>query len=403
MLLFVYFCAMVQSFPTGDFEMKATTFFGLEETLSQELVKLGARDVKQFTRGVAFTGDMGFMYKANLCLRTALKILMPLYGFKAKNEQQLYDGIKDFHWEKYLSPSDTIAIDASANSDFFNHTLFVSQKAKDAICDRFREKTGSRPSVDLDRPTLRIYIHIYDDEVGVSLDSSGEALFKRNYRVDIDKAPMKENLAAGIIMLSGWQPHLPLIDGMCGSGTLAIEAALWANNVPAGIFRDGFGFMKWRNYDETLYDTIYDGCLNRIKENTVNILANDISKSVLKKAEENIREAKVDDVVKTSNLDFFDLKPAKQVGTVILNPPYGERLEFENITGFYKEIGNKLKKDFTGMNAWIISSHAEAIKSIGLRPTRKITLYNGQLECKLLKFELYSGSKKDKYLQQDNA
>lgn len=388
---------MVQTFPTGDFEMKATTFFGLEDTLASELMKLGARDIKPFTRGASFTGDMGFMYKANLCLRTALKILMPLYGFKAKNEQQLYDGFKDFHWEKYLGTSDTLAIDASVNSDFFNHTLYVSQKAKDAICDRFREKTGARPSVDIDRPTLRIYVHIYGDEVGVSLDSSGDALFKRNYRVDIDKAPMKENLAAGIIMLSGWQPHLPLIDGMCGSGTLAIEAALWANNVPAGIFREHFGFMSWRNYDETLYNTILDGCISRIKENELNILANDISRPVIKKAQDNLRAAKLDDVVKTSNIDFFDLKPSKQVGTLVLNPPYGERLEFENITGFYKEIGNKLKKDFSGMTAWIISSHAEAIKSIGLRPTRKITLYNGQLECKLLKFEMYSGSKKDQY------
>lgn len=378
--------------------MKATTFFGLEETLAAELLKLGAKDIVPFTRGVAFSGDMGFMYKANLCLRTALKILVPLFGFKAKNELQLYDGIKSFHWEKYLSESDSLAIDASVNSDFFNHTLYVSQKAKDAICDRFREKTGRRPDVDLDHPTLRIYIHIYGDEVGVSLDSSGDTLFKRNYRVDIDKAPMKENLAAGIVMLSGWQPHLPLIDGMCGSGTMAIEAALWANNIPAGIFRKEFGFMKWRDYDETLYHTILDGAISRIKENEVHILANDISRPVLKKAEENIRTAKVEDVIKTSCMDFFDLKPEKQVGTLLLNPPYGERLEFEDITGFYKEIGNKLKKDFTGMNAWIISSHMDAIKSIGLKPSRRITLYNGQLECKLLKFELYGGSKKGKYM-----
>ncbi|MBS1637226.1 MAG: class I SAM-dependent RNA methyltransferase [Bacteroidetes bacterium] len=385
---------MLHAFPPGDFEMKATTFFGLEETLVDELLKLGARDIKQFTRGVAFTGDLGFMYKANLCLRTALKILMPLYGFKARNEQQLYDGIKDFHWEKYIGTQDSLAIDSTVNSDRFNHTLFVSQKAKDAICDRFREKTGARPNVDLDNPTLRIYIHIYGDEVAVSLDSSGDALFKRKYRVDIDKAPMKENLAAGIIMLSGWQPHLPLIDGMCGSGTMAIEAAMWASNIPAGVFRKEFGFMKWRNYDEKLFDTIHEGCINRIKDTPLNIWANDISKPVLDKARENMKTAKLDDVIKTTNMDFFDLRPEKQVGTLVLNPPYGERLEFEDITGFYKEIGNKLKKDFTGMNAWIISSHVEAIKSIGLRPTRKITLYNGQLECKLLKFEMYSGTKK---------
>jgi len=381
--------------------MKATTFFGLEETLASELLKLGAKDIKPFTRGVSFTGDAGFLYKANLCLRTALKVLVPLYSFKARNEQQLYDGFKDFHWEKYLGTSDSLAIDSTLNSDHFDHSLYVSQKSKDAICDRFREKTGARPSVDLDDPTLRIYVHIYDTEVNVYLDSSGDTLFKRNYRVEIDKAPMKENLAAAMIMLSGWQPHLPLIDGMCGSGTLPIEAALWANNVPAGIFRKGFGFQRWRGYDEKLYEVIVDSSLNKIKDNTLNIWANDISKPVINMARQNMAQAKLDDVIRTTNMDFFDLKPEKQVGTLVLNPPYGERLEFADITGFYKEIGNKLKKDFSGMTAWIISSHAEAIKSIGLRPTRKITLYNGQLECKLLKFEMYSGSKRDQYVQQD--
>ncbi|MGZ3932304.1 MAG: THUMP domain-containing class I SAM-dependent RNA methyltransferase, partial [Bacteroidia bacterium] len=224
-----------------DYEMKATTLFGLEEVLSNELLKLGAKNIEPFKRGVSFTGDKGFMYKANLCLRTALKILVPLYKFKAANDKQLYDNIKEYPWENFIGVKNSIAIDAVHNSEFFNHSLYIEQKTKDAICDRFREKQNARPDVNLVSPDLRIYIHIFKDEVSVSLDSSGDILFKRGYREDIDKAPMKEVLAAGMVLLSGWQPHLPLIDGMTGSGTLAIESALYANNIPAGIFRKEFG------------------------------------------------------------------------------------------------------------------------------------------------------------------
>jgi putative N6-adenine-specific DNA methylase len=379
---------------TEDFEMKATTLFGLEETLASELLKLGAKNIEPFKRGVSFTGDLGFMYKANLCLRTALKILVPKFKFTASSDKELYDQMKQIEWENYMKVDDTLAIDAVHNSEFFNHSLYIEQKTKDAICDRFREKQNARPSVDLNDPTLRIYVHIFKDQVSVSFDSSGNILFKRNYREDINEAPMKEVLAAGMVLLSGWQPHLPLIDGMCGSGTLAIEAALYANNIPAGIFRDGFGFMKWPNYDEELFNKIHEGAISKIKNSTPNILANDIDKLVIDIAKHNSTVAKVDDSIQFSNASFFDLKPDKPMGTILLNPPYDERMKQEDIVSFYKQIGDKLKKDFGGWSCWLITSNEDAMKSIGLRPSRRITLYNGSLECRLLKYEMYSGTKK---------
>lgn len=377
-----------------DFEMKATTFHGLEDVLVNELMKLGARDIVPFKRGVSFTGDKGFMYKANLCLRTALKVLVPIYSFTANNEHELYEKMKEYEWEELLNVDDTLAINATVNSDEFNHSLYVSQKTKDAICDRFVEKFDVRPNVDLDRPTLRIYVHIFRNQVNVSLDSSGDSLFKRGYRVDIDTAPMKEVLAAGMVLLSGWQPHLPLIDGMCGSGTLGIEAALYANNIPPGVFREEFGFMKWHDYDKELWDKIYESTINRIKDDMPNIISSDIDIVPLEMAKRNGAVAKVDDVIQYEHISFFDLMPTKPHGTILLNPPYDERIKMEDTNAFYKQIGDKLKKDFGGWTCWIISSNMEAIKSIGLHPSKKMTLFNASLECKLLKYEMYSGSKK---------
>ena len=379
----------------GDFEMKATTFHGLEDVLVNELLKLGAKNIEPFKRGVAFTGDKGFMYKANLCLRTALKVLVPLFSFHADNEHELYENIKKFEWETLLGTDDTLAINATVNSEIFNHSLYVSQKTKDAICDRFVDKFSVRPDVNLDRPTIRIYVHIFQNFVNVSLDSSGDSLFKRGYRVDIDTAPMKEVLAAGMVLLSNWQPHLPLIDGMCGSGTLGIEAALFANNIPPGVFREEFGFMKWRDYDKELWDTIYTSSINRIKDDMPNIISSDIEIIPLEMAKRNGAVAKVDDVIQYEHISFFDLMPTKPHGTILLNPPYDERIKMEDTNAFYKQIGDKLKKDFGGWTCWIITSNMEAMKCIGLHPSKKMTLFNASLECKLLKFEMYSGSKKE--------
>jgi putative N6-adenine-specific DNA methylase len=226
------------------------------------------------------------------------------------------------------------------------------------------------------------------------LDSSGEPLYKRGYRSDINEAPMKEVLAAGLVKLSGWEKHLQLVDGMCGAGTIAIEAALWANNIPPGYYRNEFAFMRWHNFDEKLYDTIYESAISKIKNDPVDIIANELDKSTHKKSIINTKNAKVDDSVKCLDQDFFDLMPTRGGGVVILNPPYGERIPVPEIEKMYKQIGDKLKKDYKGYSAWIISSSPEAIKSIGLRPSRRIHIFNGSLECRFLKFELYDGSKK---------
>jgi putative N6-adenine-specific DNA methylase len=379
---------------TGDFEMKVTTFFGLEEILAKELQQLGGKNIEEFKRGVSVVGDMGFLYKANLCLHTALKVIIPIAKFTANNEQELYDGIKQIAWEKFISNSDTLMVEGVTNSEIFTHSLFVSQKVKDGIVDRFRDKTGSRPDVDLIHPSFRLYVHIFKNEVSLHLDSSGEPLYKRGYRSDINEAPMKEVLAAGLIKLSGWEKHLQLIDGMCGAGTLAIEAALWVNNIPPGYYRNEFGFMRWHNFDEKLYDTIYESSISKIKNDPVEIIANELETVTYKKAITNCKNAKVDDAVTCTNQNFFDFTPTRGGGVVILNPPYGERMPVEEIEKLYKEIGNKLKKDFKGFNAWIITSNPEGVKSVGLRPSRRIHLFNGSLECRFLKFELYEGSKK---------
>ena len=379
---------------TGDFEMKVTTFFGLEEILAKELQQLGGRDVAVFKRGASVTGDIGFLYKANLCLHSALKVLIPVTKFEANTEQELYDNIKLIEWENFISVTDSIMVESVLNSDIFVHSLFVSQKVKDGIVDRFREKAGSRPDVDLIRPNFKLYIHIYKNEVTVNLDSSGEPLYKRGYRSDINQAPMKEVLAAGLVKLSGWEPHLLLIDGMCGAGTIAIEAALWANNIPPGYYRNDFTFMRWRNFDEKLYDIVYESAINKIKNNNVEIIANEIDEVTIKKARINVQNAKVDDVVKCNHQSFFDITTERKAGVIILNPPYNERMPLAETEKLYKEIGDKLKKDFKNFVAWIITSAPEGVKSVGLRPSRKIQLYNGSLDCRFLKYELYEGTKK---------
>jgi putative N6-adenine-specific DNA methylase len=383
----------------GDFEMRVTTFFGLEEILAKELQQLGGRDVKVFKRGASVTGDLGFLYKANLCLHSALKVLIPITKFEANSELELYNAIKDIQWEKFIELTDSIMIESVLNSEIFDHSLFVSQKVKDGIVDRFREKTGRRPDVDLIRPAFKLYVHIYKNEVTLNLDSSGEPLYKRGYRSDINEAPMKEVLAAGLVKLSGWESHLLLIDGMCGAGTIAIEAALWANNIPPGYYRNDFIFMKWRNFEEPLYNMIYDSSLNKIKEHKVEIIANEIDERTIKKARINVKNAKVDDVVNCNHQSFFDLMPQRSGGVVILNPPYNERMPLDETEKLYKEIGDKLKKDFKNFAAWIITSSPEGVKSVGLRPSRKIQVYNGSLECRFLKYELYEGTKKIHKLQ----
>ncbi len=374
--------------------MTATTMYGLEDILAEELLKLGGREIKTYNRIVNFVGDKGFMYKANISLRTALRILKPIHTFKAENEAQLYGRIFEMPWEDIFGLENTFAIDSTVNSTLFNHSKFLSQKSKDAIADRFRDKFGKRPNVDLEKPDIRINIHVREDDFTVSLDSSGESLHKRGYREGTGVAPINEVLAAGLVMLTDWTPPINFIDPMCGSGTIAIEAALIANNIPAGYFRNEFGFEKWKDFDADLFQVIMDSAIKKISDDDrTRIYASDINRQDLEKAQENIVNAKVEDTVKTFRSSIEDYTPPPGKGTVIINPPYGERMG-ENVNELYKSIGDVFKKKYAGYDCWIITSNMEAIKHIGLKPTRKITVFNGPLECRFLKFSIYEGTKK---------
>ena len=382
---------------SGDFEMTATTLFGLEAVLADELNKLGAKQVQVGKRAVTFIGDKGFMYKANFCLRTGLRILVPIQQFTVRDEHNLYDRVQQIDWSTYLKVDDFLAISCSLNTDIFNHTQYISQKTKDAIVDQFRAKTGKRPSVDLENPTLRIHVHIEGNLCTLSLDSSGIPLYKRGYREQVNLAPINECLAAGMILLSGWKPGAqPFYDPMCGSGTFSIEAGLIACNIPPGFFRQSFGFQKWEDYDADLFKTITESAIGKISEKKFNIFASDISPEAVEKATKNIENAGLTDLIAVQAVPFADIDPIEGGGVVFLNPPYGERLSDFDLNLLYKEIGSVLKKKFQGYQCWIISSNFEAINHIGLHPTKKRTLLNGALECKFQCYELYKGSKKQK-------
>lgn len=377
--------------------MVAKTLFGFEDLLANELKTLGAMHVVKGVRNVSFEGDKGFMYKANLCLRTAIKILKPIQSFKVRNEQDLYDKIYRMHWDKYLDATDTLAVDATVSSKMFTHSKFIALKTKDAIVDKFRNTEGKRPNIDLSHPNLRVNVHIQNDYCTISLDSSGDSLHKRGYRTSTNIAPINEVLAAGLIMLSGWDGQSDLLDPMCGSGTICIEAAMIACNIPANINRNEFGFELWKDFDEELYEKIEASCLNKIREFHHNIYGYDKAPSAMRKAKDNARNANLYDYIKIEHEDFFNTsKKGDDKLHIIFNPPYGERLPID-VNLFYEKIGDTLKQEYTNTEAWFITSNMEGLKCVGLRPSKKIKLFNGKLESRLVKYEIYAGSKKAKY------
>lgn len=373
--------------------MVAKTQFGLEEVLADELRKLGAEKVEAHNRAVSFEGDLRLMYKANLYLRTALKVLLPIAKFKATSERDLYEEIRRMQWDQYLDVDGTLAIHSSVKSDFFNHSQYISQKTKDAIVDGFRDKYGRRPSVDLTHPDLSIDIHIFKDDVTVSLDSSAESLHRRGYRGENTLAPINEVTAAGMILLTGWDGKGNFVDPMCGSGTLLIEAALYAKNIPANALRKQFGFERWKNFDPTIWQAVKDDAQANIRECEARFFGSDKTFKAIDIARGNVERAGLDEDIRLSNKRFEEVIPPAGGGILIMNPPYGERLPIEEINAFYKMMGDKMKKDFKGYTAWIISSNIEAMKKIGLAASKRLSLYNGALECKYNKFELYEGSR----------
>ena len=377
--------------------MVAKTQFGLEEVLATELRNIGATDVEVHNRAVSFTGDLRIMYKANLWLRTALKVLLPIEKFRAKNETQLYDGIKKIKWDDYIDKEGRFVIRTSLKSDFFNHSQYVSLKSKDAIADQFRDKYGIRPSVDLTHPDLSIDIHINKDEVTVSLDSSAESLHRRGYRTDSTLAPINEVTAAGMILLTGWNGEGNYVDPMCGSGTLLIEAAMIAKNMPPNLNRAQFGFERWKNYDPALFAQVREEAVAAIRESKASIFGSDKTFKAIEISRENITRAGLDEDIKVSNKRFEEVKGPEGGGIMIINPPYGERLPIEEIGAFYKMMGDQMKKEFDGYDVWVISSNIPALKMTGLAPSKKIMLYNGALECRFHKFEIYKGTRREKF------
>ncbi len=382
-----------------SFKMVAKTLFGFEEILARELKNLGAQKVMAGNRVVSFYGDTGFMYKANLCCRTAIKILKPIISKKIRNEQDLYDFIQSIKWSEYLSEDDTFVIHSTVNSTLFTHSRFIALKTKDAIVDKFRKETGIRPNVDLDHPDLSIDIHIQQDLCTVSIDSSGGSLHHRGYRTATNIAPINEVLAAGLLLLSGWDGQSDFLDPMCGSGTMAIEAAMIACNIPANLNRKEFAFEKWLDWDMDLFEKIEEACLNKTRDFHYSIIGMDKAPSAVRKAQKNVENANLTDFIKIKEGDFFET--AKEVEGplhIVFNPPYDERLEI-NVSEFYSQIGDTLKQNYPGTNAWFITSNLEGLKHVGLRPSRKIKVFNGKLEARLVKYEMYAGSKKAKFQQ----
>lgn len=378
------------------FDIVAKTLFGLEEVLKSEIEKIGGTDIEILSRAVKFKGNQAVLYKSNLHLRTAIKILKPIASFIVNNEEQLYRNIKNISWNDYLSENQTFAIDGTTSGEIFKHSKYVALKAKDAIADRFREKTGVRPSVDTENPDLRINIQISGTNCNVSLDSSGAPLGKRGYRLHQLLAPISENLAAGMILLSGWDKKSNFIDPMCGSGTIPIEAALIAANIAPGRLRS-FAFEKWKDFAPFLWKRIKNEAEKQIIPFKGKIFGHDSDVNAVRYSALNAQNAMVEDFIDIDKKDFFKDEFGFNDGIVMINPPYGERLnEEDEIIPMYKEIGNKLKHSYENCSAWIISGNLNAIKFIGLKPSKKIALFNGPIECKFHKFELYKGTKKQK-------
>lgn len=376
-----------------NIKIQVKTFFGLEEVLADELKKLGGREVEIKNRAVNCEGDLGFLYKINYSCRTALKILVPILTFKAWDENRFYDKLFDFPWDEIMSVDQTFAIDATVYSERFKHSQFMSLKMKDAIVDYFKFKFRKRPDVDTKNPQIKFHLHIDRELVTISLDSSGDALFKRGYRQEQTAAPINEVLAAGMLQLAGWDGKGIFLDPMCGSGTLLIEAAMVAMGLPAQLYRKSFAFQNWKNYDAELFAKIKEFRVNRIKEFEGKIVGYDTDARAINAAKINIEAAELEDVIEVRKQDFFESKKEHFPLLMVFNPPYDERLEI-NDDEFYKKIGDTFKKSYPNTLAWMISADLEANKKIGLRPSRKIKLFNGKLECRFMQFEMYEGTKK---------
>ena len=380
----------------SEFTMIAKTFKGLEEVLAGEIAGIGGNDIELGRRAVTFRGDQGVLYRANLWLRTASRVLVPITTFRAGDADAVYEEMKKIDWERYMDLSTSFSIDATVYSETFKHSRYVTYKVKDAIVDQFNEKYGKRPNVQITEPDLYINVHIAEQQVTISLDSSGESLHKRGWRVANTEAPINEALAAGMLLMAGWKGQSDLYDPMCGSGTMLVEAALIALNIPPGIFRKHFAFENWKDFNKDLFDTVSEDDSDE-REFTHHIYGSDAGYYAVQAALKNIRAAGLQKYIDVKQIRIEEIK--HEQGTpgalVMINPPYGERLaQNKDVLNLYSEMGKALKFQFTGATAWIISSNEEALKCVGLKPSKKIHLLNGELDCLFNCYELFQGQRR---------
>lgn len=377
-----------------EFNMLAKTYFGLEDILAKELTELGANEIETERRAVRFKGDKALLYKANLCLRSAIRILVPIAQFKATDADEVYEKAKKINWEEYIGIKQSFIINETVNSENFRHSKFVAYRLKDAIADYFTELYDKRPSVSITSPDIYIDIHISHNECTISLDSSGVSLHKRGYRNSQNEAPISEAQAAGMLLMAGWDGSKDFIDPMCGSGTFLIEAALIALNIPPCIYRTQFAFEKWKDFDKELFDDLYNDDSEE-REFTHKIIGYDVNPNTVKIAQENIKAAGLSKYIEVQCRDIANFEEVTEPSLIVTNPPYGERLKPEDLRDLYREIGRALKHKFVNGEAWVISSHAENLAAIGLKPSQRVELKNGALDCEFWKFEIFSGTHKD--------
>ncbi len=373
-----------------EFELIAKTFQGLEPVLATELIELGANNIQIGRRMVSFVGNKELMYRANFQLRTAIRILKPIKHFRATTAEEVYDAVKQVDWTQYLTNDTTFAVDSVVFSNEFRHSKFVAYKVKDAIVDQFREKTGDRPNIRLVNPDIQLHIHIAEYDCTLALDSSGESLHRRGYRQESVEAPLNEVLAAGIILQTGWRGECDLIDPMCGSGTIPVEAALIARGIAPGVFRKEYAFEKWPDFDPDLFGAIYDDD-SRERPFDHHIYGYDNNRRAVAIATNNVRAAGLSREITIELRDFQDFVQPREKSIIITNPPYGERISAPDLLGLYKMIGERLKHQFTGNDAWILSYREECFEAIGLKPSLRTPLYNGALECELRKYRMFDG------------
>lgn len=378
---------------SGGARLIVRTMQGLEPVLATEMEQLGATDIQPLKRAVSCRGDRRLMYRINYEARAALRVLVPFHQFRANNEQSYYRAVREVDWSRYLDAKDTLAVEATVSGDFFRHSQYAALLTKDAIVDQFRDRLGRRPNVNVEAPTLRIHVRIFGSQCDLLLDSSGDSLHKRGYRRDTVEAPLNEVLAAGMILTSGWNGERPLVDPMCGSGTIPIEAAMLAMHIPPQYKRESLGFFRWKDFDHKLWREVKSAADAQIQQPESPIFASDADPRARNATAINLLSAGLEKVVQVEKIAFEKLTPPAPSGMLIFNPPYDERLKMEAVADFYKSIGDRLKQHWAGWDAWLISSNLEAWKSFGLRPSRKIPLVNGSLECLFQKFELYEGKK----------